>query len=198
MNICLCGHTKGLWKTNVTSGLIFTYLFTYLFVWCPGLAIKPKALYMLYTCLAMELLYFWRRINVFAHSFSLNTSQKTNRYPTRHGVCGLRKGRCVTLLCQLPFLASQIGRTLNSVKYKLCQASQKLCAKPTYGSAWASQLLITRDSGGAPFQPQVGNAGQKPSANASSARQCSGIFKRHDVSPCLSSRGKLKILEQLS
>lgn len=39
---------------------------------------------------------------------------------------------CAARLCQFPFSASQIGRTLKAVKYSLLQASQKPCAKPTY------------------------------------------------------------------
>lgn len=103
---------------------------------------------------------------------------------------------CAARLCQFPFSVSQVGRTLNAVKYSLLQASQKPCAKPTYDSARASQLFIRRESEESPIQPQVGNT--SPSANPPTVRPRPSIFKRHDVFTCLLSRAKLKLLKQLS
>lgn len=78
---------------------------------------------------------------------------------TRHGVCGLRKSRRGALLDQLPFLASPIGRTQGS-KVQVTPGKSGAGCQARLCSAWASQPSITRESEGAPRQPQVGNMGQ--------------------------------------
>lgn len=70
----------------------------------------------------------------------MSISQKTDRYSTRHSVCGLRKSRHGALLGQLPFLASPVGRPQGS-KVRLLQVSQQLDAKPAY-----ALLGLARDS----------------------------------------------------
>lgn len=147
------------------------YVSVYLFGWFSVLAIKPKALRPLYTCLTMELshsLHFWRGVKIFIHNLGtletyLSISQKTDRYSTRHGVCGLRKSRHGALLGQLPFLASPIGRPQGS-KVQVTPGKSAAGCQARLCSAWASQRFITRESEGVPRQPQVGNTGQNLSA----------------------------------
>lgn len=146
---------------------MYLYVSVYLFVWFSVLAIKPKALCPLYTCLTMELsrsLHFWRGAKVFIHNLGtletyLSIFQKTDRYSTRHGGCGLRKSRHGALLGQLPFLASQIGRIQGS-KVQVTPGKSGAGCQTRLCPAWASQPFITRESEGAPRQPQVGNASQ--------------------------------------
>lgn len=150
---------------------MYLYVSVYLFVWFSVLAIKPKTLRPLYTCLTMELshsLHFWRGVKIFIHNLGtleiyLSISQKTDRYSTRHGVCGLRKSRHGALLGQLPFLASPIGRPQGS-KVQVTPGKSAAGCQVRLCSAWASQRFITRESEGVPRQPQVGNTGQNLSA----------------------------------
>lgn len=146
---------------------MYLYVSVYLFGWFSVLAIKPKALCPLYTCLPTELsygLHFSRGVKLFIHNLGtletyLGISQKTDRYSSRHGVCGLRKSRRGALLGQLPFLASPIGRTQGS-KVQVTPGKSGAECQARLCSAWASQPFITRESEGAPRQPQVGNMGQ--------------------------------------